>query len=286
MSSSESGYSSGECRIRSPSNLIIKKDERKFQRNFEVTDLLTESANGVLYNGFNLRSGKPVVIKQIPRNVIGQYFNVNGRMCPSEIYFHLKAAKVCQTVVKPIAWFERRSSFVLVMEKFENAIDLFEFSRTHGAINEEAAKIIFNQVARCASRLHQSGIVHRDYKDENVLINPLTLEVKVIDFGCATEIAESYSNPAGTPEYFPPEWFSHSEMTPEGLTVWSLGSILYILLTGCWEFEAGNLRRDFMSERHLSHSALSLVNSVLCPFAPKRATLDSILSAKWFANIF
>ena len=115
--------------------------------------------------------------------------------------------------------------------------------------------------------------------------HPRTLEVKVIDFGCATEMKESYSNPAGTLEYFPPEWFSHSEMTPEGLTVWSLGSILYILLTGCWEFEDGNLRRDFMSERHLSHSALSVINSVLCPFAPERATLDSILSSKWFANI-
>ena len=285
MSSSESGYSSDECRIRSPSNLIIKKDERKFQRNFEVTDLLTESANGVLYNGFNLRSGKPVVIKQIPRNVIGQYFNVNGRMCPSEIYFHLKASKVCQTVVKPIAWFERRSSFVLVMEKFENAIDLFDFSRTYGAIKEEPAKVIFNQIARCAAELHRAGIVHRDYKDENVLINPRTLEVKVIDFGCATEIAESYFNPAGTLEYFPPEWFSRSEMSAVGLTVWSLGSILYILLAGCWEFENGTHRRDFISERNLSQSALALLNSVLCPFASKRASLDSILSSQWFSNI-
>ena len=75
-------------------------------------------------------------------------------------------------------------------------------------------------------------------------------------------------------------------MTPEGLTVWSLGSILYILLTGCWEFENGGLRRDFMSERHLSHSALSVINSVLCPFAPKRATLDSILSSKYVDKFF
>ena len=185
MSSSESGYSSDECRARSPSNLLIKKDERKFQKSFEVTDLITKSANGVLYNGFNLRTGKRIVIKQIPRNLIGQYFNVNGRMCPSEIFFHFKAAKVCESVVKPIAWFERRSSFVLVMETFENALDLFQFSRTYGAINEEPAKIIFNQISRCANQLHRAGIVHRDYKDENVLINPQTLEVKIIDFGCA-----------------------------------------------------------------------------------------------------
>ena len=47
---------------------------------------------------------------------------------------------------KVLDWYERRTSFVLVMEKPRNSIDLFEFSRTFGAIKEEPAKIIMKQV--------------------------------------------------------------------------------------------------------------------------------------------
>jgi len=152
--SSESGYSSDECQIRSPSNIVIKKDARKFARSYAVVDEIMKSANGVIYNGIDLKTRRPVVIKQIPRNVIGQYFNVNGRMCPSEIYYHFMAfEKSPNFVAKPLAWFEKRSSFVVVMDKFENGIDLFEFSQTYGAINEEAAKVIFHQIVKCSQNM-------------------------------------------------------------------------------------------------------------------------------------
>ena len=280
--SSESGYSSDECEMRSPSNHAIQKDQIRFDRNFEVSDLLTKSANGVIYNGFCLRTGNQVIIKQIPRDVISTYVQLGNRLCPSEIAFHFEAAEVSQSVVRPLDWFERRSSFVLVMEKFENAIDLFEFSRIYGAIPEEPAKIIFRQLVQCARDLDESGIVHRDLKDENVLINPLTLEVKLIDFGCAAEKREIYNKMAGTPEYFPPEWYSHRQYSSDGLTVFSLGAILYILLTGTWQFEAGSHKRDFLAERHLSNFSKSLLDSVLCPFPSKRAPLSKILEHRFF----
>ena len=275
--SSESGYSSDECEIRSPSNHVIKKDQIRFSRQYEVSDLLTKSANGVIYNGFCLQTGNPVVIKQIPRDVISTYVQLGHRLCPSEIAFHFEAAQVSDHVVQPLAWFERRSSFVLVMQKFENAMDLFEFSRIYGAIPEEPAREIFRQLARAAADFDRAGLCHRDLKDENVLINPATLEVKIIDFGCATEKRHLYAKMAGTPEYFPPEWYSHRQYSADGLTVYSLGAILYILLTGTWEFSAGSHKRDFLAERSLSQSARSLLDSLLCPFPSKRISISNIL---------
>ena len=237
--SSESGYSSDECEMRSPSNHAIQKDQIRFDRNFEVSDLLTKSANGVIYNGFCLKTGNPVIIKQIPRDVISTYVQLGNRLCPSEIAFHFEAAQVSQSVVRPLDWFERRSSFVLVMEKFENSIDLFEFSRIYGAIPEEPAKIIFRQLVQCARDLDQSGIVHRDLKDENVLINPLTLEVKLIDFGCATEADQNstFKIASGTPEFFPPEVFTKNEYRAEPSTSWALGTLLYVIVIGDIPFE-------------------------------------------------
>ena len=64
---------------------------------------------------------------------------------------------------KVLDWYERRTSFVLVMEKPQNSIDLFEFSRTFGAIKEEPAKIIMKQVLtinhQICSTLFRSSII-------------------------------------------------------------------------------------------------------------------------------
>ena len=278
QTSLESGYSSDNCASRSPNNFMIEKDQRKFARNFEVIDLLAESANGIIYNGIHIRSGKSVVIKQIPRKIVQDYFEIDGRMVPSEIYLHFHAYAISKTVVKPIAWFEKRSSFVLVMEKVQNAIDLWEFSNTFGAIPENAAVAIFSQIFKCAEKLHDGGIVHRDFKDENILINPETLEIKVIDFGCAEKIKENVLKTAsGTLEYFPPEWFKYCEMDVEKSTIWSLGAIFYILLTGTWDFENGNLQRNFIAEAKISTESKKLLDSLLCHFPSKRASLKSVI---------
>ena len=281
QTSLESGYSSDNCASRSPNNFMIEKDQRKFARNFEVTDLLAESANGIIYNGIHIRSGKSVVIKQIPRKIVQDYFEIDGRMVPSEIYLHFHAYAISKTVVKPIAWFEKRSSFVLVMEKVQNAIDLWEFSNTFGAIPENAAVAIFSQIFKCAEKLHDGGIVHRDFKDENILINPETLEIKVIDFGCAEKIKENEAlkTASGTLEYFPPEWFKYCEMDVEKSTIWSLGAIFYILLTGTWDFENGNLQRNIIAEAKISTETKKLLDSLLCHFPSKRASFKSVISS-------
>ena len=101
--------------------------------------------------------------------------------------------------------------------------------------------------------MHEGGIAHRDFKDENILINPESLEIKVIDFGCAEKIKENqtFKNASGTLEYFPPEWFKFAEMGAQASTIWSLGAIFYILLTGTWTFENGNFRRNFLAESKL-----------------------------------
>ena len=50
---------------------------------------------------------------------------------------------------------------------------------------------------------------HRDVKDENILLNSKTMQVKLIDFGCGTRLRDAnYTEFAGTPEFYPPEWYT------------------------------------------------------------------------------
>lgn len=87
--------------------------------------------------------------------------------------------------------------------------------------------------------LCDGGIFHRDIKDENILVNTQTLEVKVIDFGCATEFEteKTYSTASGTPEFFPPETFTKNQYRAGPATVWALGTLLYVIVMGDIPFE-------------------------------------------------
>ena len=73
--------------------------------------------------------------------------------------------------------YERKSSYLLVMEKPPNCIDLFEYSRKNGALDEKMAKKIFYQVVEACIDMQKKEVLHRDIKDENILLNEKTNQV-------------------------------------------------------------------------------------------------------------
>ena len=136
----------------------INRDSKEFRTKYFTEKVLNNSANGVIYQGieyfmwqllrllgYRISDEYPVVIKQVPRSKIHKMMAIKDRPIPAEFYYHLHASD-SEGVVKVLDWYERRTSFVLVMEKPPNSIDLFEFSRNFGAIKEEPAKIIIKQV--------------------------------------------------------------------------------------------------------------------------------------------
>ena len=125
------------------------------------------------------------------------------------------------------------------MEYPPNFMDLFEFTQYYGLVEESPSLIIFRNILLAVQHLKEKHIFHRDLKDENILLNPATLDVKLIDFGCATDFNEKriYTKLSGTPEFMPPEAFREGQYMAENSTVWSLGIILFTLLNGRLPFE-------------------------------------------------
>jgi len=97
-------------------------------------------------------------------------------------------------------------------------------------------------VRHCIFLRDKCDVLHRDLKDENILINPADLRIRIIDFGCATEFEsnKTYETLSGTPEFFPPEVYTRHRYSAEKLTTWSLGILLYILLFGDLPFDTQN----------------------------------------------
>ena len=96
------------------------------------------------------------------------------------------------------------------MERPANCIDIFEFTSQFGAVEEAVALRIISNVIRTCSCLFENNIFHRDIKDENVLLNPVTLDTFIIDFGCATlpqGKQQIFSQFSGTPEFAAPEYY-------------------------------------------------------------------------------
>ena len=83
-------------------------------------------------------------------------------------------------------FYERPDSFIVVMERPDNSKDLFDFITEAGALEEDDARDMFRQIVETTVALHDVGVVHRDIKDENVLIDTESRSIRLIDFGSGT----------------------------------------------------------------------------------------------------
>ena len=244
----------------------IQKSSRILHQFYQNIELMIKSANGTLYKAIEVGTKRSVCIKQIDKSRTKSFKSINQNLIPSEIYYHFRAYEASpRYVVEPIVWLEFQTYYAIVMERPLESDDLFEISRKKGAFDEKRALIILTQAVRCARDLHEAGICHRDIKDENILINMSTLKIKLIDFGSATDTSnDSYSVTRGTPEYWAPEYYLEGRMVAEELTIWSLGAMFYILLTGEWNFAPPAYTPNPEKEKKLSMTSRQLLRAMLC----------------------
>eukprot|EP00977_Amphora_coffeiformis_P027779 scaffold34641_cov156-Amphora_coffeaeformis.AAC.6 len=140
--------------------------------------------------------------------------------------------------------------------------------------------------------LHEEqNVVHRDLKPENILLVSRTndVQVKLTDFGLAKTVNdEGCKTFCGTPQYFAPEVLRRQH-TVKGrgrygkpADMWSLGVILYVLLSGSQPFEDGHTL-DFPAEfwSDVSGSAIDLVRLLLQPEPAKRWTVLQACEHNW-----
>ena len=125
---------------------------------------------------------------------------------------------------------EDESNIYLVLEFAENGT-LFEYSRNKGKLSEKESIFFFIQAVRAIDFLHKNNFIHRDLKPENLLLTHGYRQVKLADFGWASEASDTRKTFCGTMEYIAPEILNSSEYSKE-VDVWALGILLYELLHG------------------------------------------------------
>jgi len=73
--------------------------------------------------------------------------------------------------------------YVLVLERPARGIDLFDYITQQGTLDDDDARRIFRRIVETLYEIHEAGVVHRDVKDENVILDLDTGDVSIIDFG-------------------------------------------------------------------------------------------------------
>merc|ERR1712025_1423394 len=118
----------------------------------------------------------------IAKDKVAQTEMLNGCKVPLELKL-LHAVQDVEGVIKLLDYFERSDSYVIVMERPPNTKDLFDYITEKGRLDEDLAKYLFRQVVDIVLACHQRGVIHRDIKDENILIDPKSGKLSLIDFG-------------------------------------------------------------------------------------------------------
>lgn len=186
------------------------------------SSLLGDGGNGLVYAAKRKADREQVVVKQL-RN--------KGRGTPREIAI-LKKLEGMKGVCKMIDWFESEHTYSIVMEKSENAVDLFDFiTSRNNRVDLATSMTIFKNLFNTVLALDAENLVHGDLKPENILVNTKTLETTLIDFDSCVKPFKSGKPRSGTLLFYPPEWFA-GECDSELMTIWSLGLTLSCMLFG------------------------------------------------------
>jgi len=207
--------------------------------------------------------------------------------------------RIChhENVVSLIDSFENATNIYIVME-YINGKDLSDYVlRNQDPISEAKAKTIMSQLSSGVKYLHQLGIVHRDLKPENILISDRDskLQLKILDFGLSKimSLTERTVDGVGTIYYIAPEVLLREPYNYKA-DIWSLGIILYFVLTKCLPFDSSNDAKigplivhseaEFPDRLWEKRSKQSIALTKLCLFKSqeRRINIDQFIGSNWF----
>ena len=254
-------------------------------QHYTIGEIIGKGGFGIVYAGVRKRDNLQVAIKELPK---AKCFRMcDKRKLPIEIALLEEVSQV-PGVVSLLDYYEIDNSYFIVMERFHSK-DLFDYISEAGPLPESLAKHLFQQVLAAVTQCHKVGVLHRDIKDENILIDLNNNEIKLIDFGSGTYLHDGvYTEFEGTRVYSPPEWIKFRRYKADGLTVWSLGILLYDMLCGDVPYETDDqilaAQLAWFPQLNISPEAKHVVRMCLTPDPEQRISMQQLLNHPWLSG--
>ncbi|KAM6065274.1 PAS domain-containing serine/threonine-protein kinase isoform 2-T2 [Theristicus caerulescens] len=263
----------------------LRACEGEYAKNYNTLSLIGKGSFGFVWTARGKKDHQEVVVKFIWKEKVLEDCWVDdpdlGRVT-QEIAILLKLEH--PSIIKVLDVFENEHFFQLVMEKHGSGLDLFAFIDNKPNLDEPLVSYIFRQLVSAVGYLHCRNILHRDIKDENIVIAE-DFTIKLVDFGSAAylEPDKLFYTFCGTIEYCSPEVLSGKPYHGPELEMWSLGVTLYTLVFGenpfCELEEA--LAAVLNPPRPVSKGLMDLLTGLLHPVPEQRTTLAMLVEDCW-----
>ncbi|XP_028513580.1 MAP kinase-interacting serine/threonine-protein kinase 1 isoform X2 [Exaiptasia diaphana] len=282
---------------------------------YKLTDeILGQGANTTVQGCINTLNNKEYAVKIVHKSARVDRKRVLNEI---ELLYHCKGHK---NIMECIEYFEDKDKFYMIFEKMEGG-PLLKHIEKRKVFTEKEASMVVRDIACALDFLHKKGIAHRDLKPDNILcafanqVSP----VKICDFdlasgidGLSTVTTPQLQTPVGSAEYMAPEvvdaFKTMATTYDKKCDLWSLGVILYIMLSGhppfygkcgsdCgWERgDSCKACQEMLLQRiqesvyefpekewdGVSSLAKDLISHLLVRDATKRYTADMVLEHPW-----
>ncbi|XP_026331476.1 serine/threonine-protein kinase SIK3 isoform X2 [Hyposmocoma kahamanoa] len=186
---------------------------------------------------------------------------------------------------------ESTHTIYLVTEYAPNG-EIFDHLVSRGRMPESEAARAFAQMVSAVGYCHSRGVVHRDLKAENLLLDS-SMNIKLADFGFSNEYTAGcpLATWCGSPPYAAPELFEGRQYDGPKTDIWSLGVVLYVLVCGALPFDGSTLHElrnvvlsgKFRIPYFMSQECEHLIRHMLVVEPEKRLSLRGVAKHRWLA---
>ena len=202
-------------------------------------------------------------------------------------------------IEKIYEYYEKENDNINIVMELIDGQELFSKLMKETRFSEQNTAIIMYQIFSSIKYCHDNGIIHRDIKAENIIVqDEKHLFVKLIDFGSceiltSSKLTSTYK--VGSPSYIAPEILNGEEYD-YSVDIWSLGVLMYYLLCGNKPF-TGTTEQDIYKEiktkevkfkdkiwDNISNEAKNLIKSMLVKNKKKRININQCLYSDWIIN--
>ncbi|KAF9350028.1 hypothetical protein BGX34_001449, partial [Mortierella sp. NVP85] len=255
---------------------------------YDILDSLGQGAYGQV-KLCRLKSGSTnVVMKYIVKSRILVDCWTNDRvlgMIPMEVsVMHTLRKLPHPNIVMMMDFFEDEDFYYVEMALHGEGMDLFDYIELTPYMTEDEIRGIFRQICSAVHHLHSNKIVHRDIKDENVILDQKG-NIQLIDFGSSAYLKEGrkFDTFCGTLDYAAPEVLTGKKYEGRKQDIWALGILLYTLIYKENPFYNIDeiLSRDLRVPFVLSEDSIALIRWMLNRDIDQRPFIDEVLAHPW-----
>ncbi|MEO6603768.1 MAG: serine/threonine-protein kinase [Polyangiaceae bacterium] len=208
---------------------------------YRVMKMIGEGGMGVLYACMDSVLSREVAVKLMQRNLAGEPQLAERLMREARL-----AAQLRRHVAQVFDCGMLATGEPYIVMELLSGRDLYAVLRESGPLSPNELAFVMLQVCDGLSEAHEKGIIHRDLKPENLFCATEpdgTKVIKIVDFGVSKQLSgrriRAQTNPTesvGSPQYMSPEQISSPSEVDTRTDIWSLGVVMFELLTGAVPF--------------------------------------------------